>query len=194
MSQLIKAGMAAVLAATTLPAAAQAATLVVDVAGITTNGEFLDSGNTVLTFNLGAGSTVTDFAYDFNVTAFSPSWLSEIQIYFTDSAVFDGVVVTPGLGDDLPGTATYTGGFNLADVGLSFDLGTDGVLRLEFAEGFGDGSVNPDGVFNSGSLTFTYTTLAGGVPEPATWGLMILGFGAVGVAMRRRVRTSVRYA
>lgn len=36
---------------------------------------------------------------------------------------------------------------------------------------------------------------SGGVPEPATWGLMILGFGAIGGAMRRRaVRASVRFA
>lgn len=35
-----------------------------------------------------------------------------------------------------------------------------------------------------------------GVPEPATWGLMILGFGAVGGAMRRRqsVAAKVRLA
>lgn len=33
------------------------------------------------------------------------------------------------------------------------------------------------------------------VPEPATWGLMIVGFGMMGVAVRRRnVRTSVRFA
>ena len=36
----------------------------------------------------------------------------------------------------------------------------------------------------------------GGVPEPTTWALMIVGFGVVGGAMRRRnaVRTSVRFA
>jgi len=33
------------------------------------------------------------------------------------------------------------------------------------------------------------------VPEPATWGLMIVGFGLIGAAIRRRgVRTSVRFA
>jgi hypothetical protein len=34
------------------------------------------------------------------------------------------------------------------------------------------------------------------VPEPASWGMMIVGFGAVGFAMRRRskVRTTVAYA
>jgi hypothetical protein len=35
---------------------------------------------------------------------------------------------------------------------------------------------------------------AGAVPEPATWGLMILGFGLVGGAMRRRQKISLRYA
>ena len=37
-------------------------------------------------------------------------------------------------------------------------------------------------------------TVLPGVPEPATWALMILGFGAVGGAMRRRTRASVRFA
>ncbi|MHA6724267.1 PEPxxWA-CTERM sorting domain-containing protein [Sphingomonas sp. RS2018] len=40
----------------------------------------------------------------------------------------------------------------------------------------------------------TVTTSA--VPEPATWGMMMLGFGGIGFAMRRRskVTTSVRFA
>jgi hypothetical protein len=29
-----------------------------------------------------------------------------------------------------------------------------------------------------------------GVPEPATWALMLLGFGGIGMAMRRSRRTS----
>lgn len=43
----------------------------------------------------------------------------------------------------------------------------------------GDGSYNND----STGLNFTATT----VPEPATWGLMIVGFGLVGMGMRRKV-------
>ena len=39
----------------------------------------------------------------------------------------------------------------------------------------------------SGTLTFT----SGAVPEPATWALMILGFGAVGIGLRRRQRQNV---
>jgi hypothetical protein len=40
-----------------------------------------------------------------------------------------------------------------------------------------------------------YQSLTGAVPEPATWGMMVLGFGLIGAAARRRrVRTQVRYA
>lgn len=38
-------------------------------------------------------------------------------------------------------------------------------------------------------LTFaTYVDTSGAVPEPATWSLLILGFGGIGVAMRRRAK------
>jgi len=36
------------------------------------------------------------------------------------------------------------------------------------------------------TLTFTTDLKEGGVPEPATWALMIAGFGGVGAALRRR--------
>ncbi len=39
---------------------------------------------------------------------------------------------------------------------------------------------------NAGEGTLTVSGTTGGVPEPATWGLMILGFGAAGAALRRR--------
>lgn len=48
-------------------------------------------------------------------------------------------------------------------------------------------------VANGWSLNFT--TSASAVPEPATWGMMILGFGMIGAAARsRKVKTSVRFA
>ena len=50
--------------------------------------------------------------------------------------------------------------------------------------------------FSSGQNSFEFDNIAAGVPEPATWALMILGFGAVGGAMRRRqaVAAKVRFA
>ena len=41
--------------------------------------------------------------------------------------------------------------------------------------------------FNGGLGIIDNVTTAGAVPEPATWGLMIGGFGMVGFAARRRV-------
>jgi len=39
---------------------------------------------------------------------------------------------------------------------------------------------------NSGSISADVTAAAGVVPEPATWGMMILGFGMAGAMFRRR--------
>ena len=63
---------------------------------------------------------------------------------------------------------------------------------------------------NGASITGTYTStgpqngtfvgsidfpaITGPVPEPAAWGLMILGVGAVGGALRQRRRANVRFA
>lgn len=40
----------------------------------------------------------------------------------------------------------------------------------------------------------TYSFAPGGVPEPTTWAMMLLGFGAVGGAMRRRNRKAPIFA
>lgn len=47
-----------------------------------------------------------------------------------------------------------------------------------------------DGNFGDNGGAFSIT-VSQGVPEPATWALMILGFGAVGGAMRRRAQKAV---
>ena len=47
----------------------------------------------------------------------------------------------------------------------------------------------------SADLRFRVTATAAAVPEPATWGLMIVGFGMIGAASRgRKVKTTVAYA
>lgn len=48
-------------------------------------------------------------------------------------------------------------------------------------------------IFYSKNVTVN-RVVSGAVPEPSTWALMILGFGAVGYAMRRRQKAVVRFA
>lgn len=50
----------------------------------------------------------------------------------------------------------------------------------------------PSGVDFVGNVTFDVTA----VPEPSTWAMMLLGFGMIGFAARRRssVKTTVRFA
>ena len=48
-----------------------------------------------------------------------------------------------------------------------------------------------------GTITFTYNpTISAAVPEPATWAMMLAGFGLIGSGMRRRnaVMARVTYA
>ncbi|MCV2363534.1 PEP-CTERM sorting domain-containing protein [Paucibacter sp. DJ1R-11] len=156
---------------------------VVDVAGIKSFGEYGAAGNVVLNFFVGANATITTVDWNVNLTANDPSWLSELTVAFGSSAGGDGVVFSPGYGDDDFGTSTYSGSASLVDLGLSFQVGADGILRLEFHEVYNDPSVNPDGVWNSGNLTFG---VAAPVPEPSTYGMMALGLLGVAAVARRR--------
>jgi hypothetical protein len=166
-----------------------AAPLVVNVAGVESFGEVGDSGNTVLTFNVGAFATITGISYNVNLTAFSPSWLSELGLYFGDTDQSTGVYFTPGFEDSNPGTGTYADAADLVALGLDFQVGADGLLRLEFFEDFDDAAVSPDGIWNFGTITFTTDAIdvpPGTVPEPASGLLMGAGLALIGYTARRR--------
>jgi hypothetical protein len=93
---------------------------------------------------------------------------SNIDFY---SSYLDGVIpftVTNGVVDQLAiSLQTISAGFH------TFQLNGN----LNAPSGEGTGSLG-------GSVSFALAP--GGVPEPATWGLFILGFGAIGAGLRRR--------
>ncbi|HZZ30512.1 MAG TPA: PEPxxWA-CTERM sorting domain-containing protein [Phenylobacterium sp.] len=98
-----------------------------------------------------------------------------------------------------PTTNTFTAEFSTPSTagGLAYDA-ADGIMWV----GLGGGSVVPytlGGVaLNAGfkpfgdigdtidGLAFLGEATGGGVPEPSTWALMLLGFGSLGAALRNR--------
>jgi len=140
-----------------------------------------------MTFDIGANSSVTGLSYTLNMTAFHPSWLSELGFAFTGSQNTGGVQINPATGYPVAGTASFSNSIDLVQAGLDFNVGADGILRLEFYEIFDDASILPDGRWHFGDIAFDYTPeTVNAVPEPAT--ALLLGGGAMlmGVVVRRR--------
>ena len=83
------------------------------------------------------------------------------------------------------------------DVGsrTSFDIaGTDAFAvngRRLFSVNLGTGAASQVGLIDRSLFGIAISTA---VPEPSSWALMLTGFGAIGIAMRRRRRVSVTFA
>jgi hypothetical protein len=111
---------------------------------------------------------------------------NEVVLRYTD-----GSLAGDYLGAQIIGATTQSGaaGFTF---GSTTSATNNGLVTFTETGPLSLGSVQ----FLSGSTdSFEYDTLsASGVPEPAAWGMMILGFGMVGGAMRRRSSVKVRFA
>ncbi|WP_445193754.1 PEPxxWA-CTERM sorting domain-containing protein [Sphingomonas sp. Tas61C01] len=99
------------------------------------------------------------------------------QFYFLEDAPFDNM----GLGFTVAGTTRL---YNL--IGYQSTIYPSDVFTNEFTEitwsrddGYGE-------YIGQRSARVTLSPLIGAVPEPGTWLLMLLGFGAIGLHLRRR--------
>lgn len=146
------------------------------------NGNFANepSPDTIIFFT-DANNAILNYAAGFT-TGFSFFYTSAAPVSIK---VYDGLGGTGNVLGTLNLAAQFadncagdpTGGFcNFTAVGVSF-AGT--ARSIDFAGGAG--------VTGFDDITFG-SARAGGVPEPAAWGMMLLGFGATGGLLRTRRR------
>ena len=110
----------------------------------------------------------------------------------TDPGLINFQAQVDGWGEE---SYLYNGG---PTVSQSYKLDTGGSGYNSFQDIGGAysayvGDHSGPGELNTKNYAFS---IAGAAPEPATWAMMILGFGMVGGAMRRRpqVRATIRFA
>jgi len=146
-----------------------------------------DPLNTVAVFDMDdyfaySNYKVVGIGWDVDLYADSPSWLSELVLASETSDQAAGVWLTPGIGDDFSGAASYNSGgvIDLVPYALDFNLLADNKLRLELFEGYDDYPDDWDGIWTTGTVTYRLEA----VPEPAS--VIALGAGLALVARRRR--------
>ena len=140
---------------------------------------------------------IYDFAGYIDGSIFTPSANVTGSVEFSSPTG----IVTPGFNDD-PNIVnlvfTYVGPDFRNEGGpfppLDFDgLGARSTFNGQVQDAFFALTTknNPDGApggSNSPLFTLGDVTVPNAIPEPATWGLMLGGFGLIGMSMRRRDR------
>ncbi len=133
------------------------------------------------------GSTVTTGTNNYAI--FGEGWVPGLtvnsDIEYRITLTFDnGAVLTGGYsfgpgnpgGNFTGGTSQTVGGINYKLTGFAWDRGAADIVSAYSAVEGGDP--------NDYTGLFRFTSTA--VPEPSTWAMLILGFGVMGSAMRRR--------
>ena len=126
----------------------------------------------------GVAGTTTSFSTTFSLAGFDSA-----NATISGQVLFDNLGTIFLNGNQVGGT--YTGFASLTPFGTNANFFLAGLNTLTFNV-FNQGG--PEALQVAG-LTVTAERLAGAVPEPTTWALLIVGFGMTGLAMRRRPTT-----
>ncbi|ODT86541.1 PEPxxWA-CTERM sorting domain-containing protein [Phenylobacterium sp. SCN 70-31] len=152
----------------------------------------------IVNFTLGADVASGEFSYDAALTG---------VIGYDDLATFSLTFFETGNAYDLSfvrsGDFSAYRGFSFDTASLTFITTAPGgatQIMSAIKNGFGEGFFVRDDAGGRGatdyadgrelafdSLEITSRVVGAGVPEPATWALMIAGFGLAGASLRRRV-------
>ena len=137
-----------------------------------------------------AGSPTTAFTNTFTFGTAVANGLNSFNANLAGFTLSNATLTTtqsPGGSNNIDFTSAFFNGiaFTLSPTGVA-EFGSVGPVTLQAINtltinGFNTG----DGAF-SGTLTFAAVP---SVPEPATWGMMLLGFGVMGASLRRRRRS-----
>jgi hypothetical protein len=120
-----------------------------------------------VTANGAATLSTADGIYNFQLYMGSPDDYNQVEFNFANSST-PLILTGPAIWGGAPaGDGDQTQGFT---VSYHFDAPVTSV------------------VFSSTGNSFEFDKLAGGVPEPASWALMILGFGGAGAVLRGQRR------
>lgn len=170
----IVAGTAMALGSTAANAAITVLTCDPSLDNCTANNSLAPTQSTLAWDDASVTSPTFTATIDFDNTLAGNYWLSLTTS--TPGLLFTALTVTPITGS---GSITYVGGPTSSISLLPGYLGI-GSYHLSFS------GQSPNGGAESGNLTFRVA-----VPEPSTWAMMLLGFGAIGLSMRGRRRRPV---
>lgn len=136
------------------------------------------------------GSATTEGGNNFTIASegYYPGTSENSDPFYTLTLMFaDGATI---MGDYVEstfagGTSATVGNTTYTLTGFGFDRSrADNVSAFQAVSG-------GDPFDYTGQFSYSATAALGGVPEPATWALFVLGFGLMGSAMRTRTRNGV---